>query len=526
MTDAALRRRERSGPAAVRRAALALVIVAAACTAGERATGPRGDEAMIRFRVVPEQSEFMSGEDVMIRVEIDNEGTHSVELPDPRLVTSTQPEYHLVGPSCPDGVRFAPSRGLREGAPAPEGAPQPLTLEPGRKWSTAFALGDLVDVAATGAYRIDATLVAGGVDVRSPEAEFHVVSPDVTNVHVGLGARPNEVGEGSGAYLQRGHDGVRLYSFRLLEAHASIGEALVQPAVPRIDVDPAATDLGVPWGNASIFGELVNWIVWRDGNDVHALSDTSETPLSVPLAGGAMRLVQPPLKASGGPVEVYALDVDAPSVTLVRFDAGGGSIAWTTELPARPDGAVVALPPDPADATRYLGLVVSRDEGLEIVHAVSKGGRAFGDFRSVRVPGVRAIAGTPLAMSVGAAGQPVRIAALGVAADDGSMCVVAEAAFPTDGATVGAAEIVRLGGVASAPVAGAVLFVDRGGEVERREAVVVLADGTALRRTPENSLAPVDLPAPVVTPVQLMPGKRTTYVLCLDRAQGLLLEAL
>jgi len=39
-------------------------------------------------------------------------------------------------------------------------------------------------------------------------------------------------------------------------------------------------------------------------------------------------------------------------------------------------------------------------------------------------------------------------------------------------------------------------------------------------------LAPVELPASAVTLVRLMPGSRTTYVLCLDPSQGLLLESL
>ena len=93
-----------------------------------------------------------------------------------------------------------------------------------------------------------------------------------------------------------------------------------------------------------------------------------------------------------------------------------------------------------------------------------------------------------------------------------------------DGRADGAPEVHPLGEVDARPVAGAVLFVEKGGAVARREAVVELDGGRLLGARLPEMLGDVSVGGIPTRPIQLAPGLSATYVLYHDPHTGFFLE--
>ena len=121
--------------------------------------------------------------------------------------------------------------------------------------------------------------------------------------------------------------------------HPVVARILILPSA--VDCDP--TEVAIPWRNTPFFNEMLRYVVWREDQTVKLISSTGKTPFSFLPPDGISRMVRPPLKTTGGPIEVGVFSKDGNALQWIQFDpkSGVGSIAWKATLPRRiPSGAV------------------------------------------------------------------------------------------------------------------------------------------------------------------------------------------
>jgi hypothetical protein len=497
-----------------------VVAIATACTSPAFSEHER---RMIELEVRPESAEYIAGEDVAIRVRVANHGVTAIRIPDPEMRQSTQPVHSLSGPRWPDGIQFTNNRLLpRDERPADDANAQLITIGPGEAWSGVFSARPFVG-AVEGDYRLASRLVFDGVKAESQPATFRIRSLRPGAVHLGLGTRPLETGEGEGAFIDAG----ALYTFTFQELRPGIGETVVMAPIRRIAVDQTATDVAVPWRNAPFFNELLRWVVWREGSQIKALSSTMTEPLSVVLPGEVSRLVRPPLKVTGQPVEVFALSADGRTLHLATIggqpgETPRGAVAWSVPLAAPPGPITAALGPAGSDGERHLAYVVNRDAGFEVFHSRFKAGARPESFQNARVQAGSVIPTSTVAIFADASGAAT-VGVVSCSGADRRSCALIETTFGPEG-KADAPKATSLGALAATPVDATVLYAEKNGTLDRRTVVVKLDNGSLLKLQGAG-LVPVSSPGTPSSPILLAPGKQTTYILYVE-SRGLHLEGL
>ena len=76
------------------------------------------------------------------------------------------------------------------------------------------------------------------------------------------------------------------------------------------------------------------------------------------------------------------------------------------------------------------------------------------------------------------------------------------------------------------PTGGATLYVDKEGDIIRREAVIIIEDSSIVRLNPSGEIVPVLVPGVPTSPILLIPGKKLSYILYHDPVRGLYFEPL
>jgi hypothetical protein len=482
---------------------------------------------MIEYQVSPTRSDYVSGEEVEITIRIVNRRTVPVEVPDPSMRVNVQPAHRLTGPPWPDGISLTSAQVLPEGAVPVAMGQKLVSIQPGATWTRKLSLSPVVDLTTPGQYTLTSKLEWEDVQAQSEQSTFRVAPMQLTSIHLGLGTRPMESAEGEGAFIQHGDSASQIYAFTFREMRPSIGEAEVQTPIHRFAAGPNASDIAVPWRKAPFFNEFIRWLVWREGRSVKALANNSRQPVSFDLPTDLGRLVLPPLKATGGPVEVMAVSKDGARLFLSEFTAepakpGVAKLEWNAGLPAAPIGITAALSADSESGPRHIAFVAENGKGFEIFHGEYKPGGPAPVFRSVRIPAGHPIPGSEPALFVEPGGR-ARVGVLAYAEGEKPVAMFVEAVFTGD--TPAEYRPNRLGELPAKPTGGALLYVDKPGAPPQRAGVISVAGDHLFKLDANLKLVPVT-PGVPAHPLLLAPGKQTNYIMCIDPARGLYIEAL
>lgn len=476
---------------------------------------------MLSLNIEPDKSEYILQESINLELQIANDGPEAVELPDPQHIASAEPSYGIMGPAFPEGKLFS-NLSLTRDRKDPGGFPAEvpaIRIEPGATWSGSLPLSMLLDVSMPGEYRIRSVLNWQGGQARSQDRAVRVNAAAPQSIHLGTGTRPWESGEGRLVFVQKGAQASALYAAIFREDRPDIGEMDLKAPVRQRELGASATDVGSPWRNSPFFSEFIQWTTWREGREIKAIHDATQTPKSVSAPVDLRYLVSPPLKTKGGPVEVLAVGAD-DQLYLASFPGDLKSdttprIAWSARMPARPAAMVAALGPEKQGSERHVAGVSESAEGLQIFHAEYRGDRKLGDWGSAAVKGYRLMKEARPALFVDAEGKAA-VTVLAVDSSGGAAAI--EARFSGAGALVGEPAAVRLG--QASPEAGAVLYLENG----QREIVVI--DGGSVMRFKDGQLARVSVQGTPTQPILLSPGKEFTYILYFDAKRGFYFEPL
>jgi len=490
---------------------------------------------MTIYEVQPEHEEYVVGEEVRLRITLENHGAETVSFPDPGRVTSAHPTYTLTGPGYPDGLTFSQQSLARENrAPdllqAVRTAPE-IRVEPGQKWEGLLPLSGMLRSLMPGEYRLASRLQGTGLDAKSPERSFRLDRLTPISVHLGQGTLPLGSGEGTGAFIHRAGSAGTLYAFRYSERRPDISEMHLRAPIRRMAVTAGAADVGVPWKNSPLFDELLTYIIWREGQSVKAVSDISKTPLSVELPEPLQEVVRPPLKRSSEPAEALAVSAGGTSVYLVRFSqqaeepAKAAELAWKAALPEKPGLCGAAIAPPEQGSRRHFAFAVQQGEEVRLYHSRYAAQAQPEPFRSVSLGRGRLLPHAPLALAGDREGRAYASVLL-VTDEALHRYARVEAAFGSAGEPLGDPKVTDLGRQPARPIAGGLLYACPQGQVTRRDAVLLLEDGQVLRLAAPGEMRPVSVRGIPTRPILLAPGRHATYVLYFDPNDGLYFEPL
>jgi hypothetical protein len=479
----------------------------------------------IQYEVKPEREEYPLLDEIRLHLTIRNVGGAALELVDPSS-RSSQPTYTLRGPSFPKGRTFnkLELEGLvLEPQPAPDS--DKIRIEPGASWDGIVSLARSVRPQAPGDYELTSRLQLPQVQAQSPSVVFRVKQLSADSADAGIGLREDGAGEGEVAFLQRTESGALLYAQQFHEVRRDVGEVKMFPLQLRRHLEAQATDVRVPWTNATFHAETARWLIWREGATVAAL-DTYDTLISARLPAAPAALVRPALKAAGEPPEVLAIAEGGRALQLVRFD-GAGKVEWTAALPAQAKAIVAGLGPERKGSPRHVAFAAHTQEGIAIYHSRYARDGALTAFESVafdaRKPGepprgpARLLDDSTAALHVEGKDEVWA----GFLARDGEETLWLEAHFARGlFGSDNSVRSTRLGPLAGKPLGGALLYVDdKSGSIARRE-VVLLLDTGKLVHVSDATLREASLQGTPTIPLLLAPGREFTYVLYADKVRG------
>ncbi len=489
---------------------------------------------MFSFDAIPEKADYLAGERIALKLRVENAGPGAIDLPDPKHAASDQPTIALIGPAFPHGKVLNNLGALREAKGDPSFTPTSpaprIRIAAGDSWEGITDLTALTKVSDPGVYRVRAVLDYQDVRTSSKEARFQVRAMAPALVRLGFGVPPDSKASGRLVFIQGGGNPAGVYASRFDQDQNAPGGMAIEPPAGRAAVNAGATDLAIPWKNAPFFSEPLQWIVWRERRSIKGLSSVMNEPLSVDLPAEPAYLVQPPLKTSGGPVEVLAVSATREEISLVDFSSSPvgrdpyGRIVWKNRLPAPPTATAItaALAPASRQSERHIALAIQRQPGFEIFHSrYTESGLA--PFQSVRVQAGRLLADTPPALFASDTGR----ATVGVltAPDGGSdACIVVEAEFDASGKSMGRPRLTTFP-LPGRPTSGAVLYSQHAGGVNLDVVVAVLGTGLMYLDRPDH-MGPVAVQGTPTRPILLAPGVPATFVLYTDPKRGLYFEAL
>lgn len=497
---------------------LAAAILASLALLASRATSE--EKNVLVYRLELPRKRFLAGENVLLRLALENKGTTAVSVPDPEVNVNTQPTYTLLSPGDPGGETFTLRDRIEGGGRRVAVAPVLREILPGASWEGHLSLSQVAALGSSGDYRVRSRLEWSGGAVDSNEVAFAIDPLRLADVGFGPSATRDgfselfacahaRAGDSSAVLLMRfmgvGHPGEPLTA----ESIATIATA---PASARDPATPASRHLRIP--------DLFNWSLWREGRELLALTTWGGDPCRFELPGEGV-LLRPPLMTPTHELDAFA--ISGAYLLRVRFDDPDrradrrGRLLNAHELPIQPASGGCALDADAA--RRHVALLGAAEGKLVLLHAAYTD-KAVPRIERLDLDGLEPIADAPPAIAASSTETRVLLVARASGGDEPRDAVLVEATFPVD-TTKGASATRRTFKLPERADAARVGFAPLG---MRSDAFVRTVDGRlhVLGDTARVVRARLDPLVPLVVVVL----DAASYLLEKDARRGLILSGL
>lgn len=493
----------------------------------------QGIKSMITLKVFAERDRYILTEEIQLTIQITNNSSAPIVLPDPTKIYSQQPEYTITGPDYSSGKTFSLFSLSQEKGNVSENLSNvpTIAIESGSTWEDVVPLSSLLPLTSPGEYTITSSIKCDTISAESPSTNFKISELDVQAIHLGLGTRPLEEGEGEGVFIQKSNDANYLYSFVFKETRPDIGETEIISLVNRGAVSMNATEVMVPWRNTPYFNEMIRWLIWRDGKNIQALNSIILDPLSFGLEEEPAYLVKPSLKVTGEDVEILAVSKDEKNISLIRMKENAnepgksGELVWKFPLPDKPTEISCALSLPSLQNKRHIAFVVHRENEIEIYYTHYIQGSSPAQFQSARLENGKMLVNSPLAVVVDDEGK-VFISVIVVTDEKLHTVALAEAAIGSNGKPIGSIKLKSIGSLPDFLTGGSILYAEKEGKLERRDIVIATESHGLYWSNTDGVLRPVSVDGIPIEPILLCPGKEVSYILYKDAKRGLYFEPL
>ncbi|MCW8804870.1 MAG: hypothetical protein OQK56_00300 [Ignavibacteriaceae bacterium] len=482
---------------------------------------------MLQVKLEFHKSDFILQEEIYFTLSIKNNGSDMIEIIDPNESVNQQLVFFISGPGYEEGFHFDNSTFI--GNENNLVSKEFLNIKPGESWESEFSLNSFLNISSVGEYQLASELDFQGIINKSEEQTFSIWPSVIESIHLGSGSRPLQNGEGDGSAIISVNNVKNLYSFSFKENRPDLGETDVRVPIHRLILSTNATDVNVPWKNSPFYSELLQWIVWREGKSIKAISNTSEFPVSYEFPDLPDILIKPALKIPNGPVEVLVLSKSRTELSLIQFadnvdkENSLPQLIWSTSLPSSPYIITAALAPQAQNNSRHIAYVVKKDKGFEVYHSTYAEMSPPAIFKRISIQKGQLIDNSNLSLFVDNKGIAY-ISILAISNLENYGCLRVEIQIENDGSIQKI--ITSLGKMIARPTGGATLYVDKEGDIIRREAVIIIEDSSIVRLNPSGEIVPVLVPGVPTSPILLIPGKKLSYILYHDPVRGLYFEPL
>lgn len=458
------------------------------------------------------------GEPCLLQVRLRNDGDALLTVDNPAALLDG-PRWRVTWPATGRSSIIDNRRNFV----APEGQSAQLNLAGGAVWQAQVPLHLPALEDGPGGRAVQLILSTPGGVVESEACLVQVQDWASAAADAAYGVSNFGKSEGDSLWLQPGSAGAALYRMGWGEDHSDrqgLGGGL---CIRLRSVGALATDLLVPQRDAPFWQDPARWLLWREGDTVHAL-DTSLRPQTLTLADEPAELLRPALQRDGGPVEVFALAASRREILLLRFPRDAASQAAVVDRYVLDFTVAAGCAGFAARAGLLVALLASTGPRSCRLFLMRPGDH----WAQVSLDAVSLLRNSAPTLQVLADGA-VRVAAL-VQGED-HMVAVASARF--DGNGLSAVDIQNIGVVAT-PIAEAALLLggthghdpahehvcDSTAHAPSAHVLIRLAEGSMLRLGSSGQLEPAAFSAPPVQPLTLLPGGHGALVLACSAQHG------
>jgi hypothetical protein len=513
--------------------ALTIVFIICVVVIKTELTSNQGIQSMITLNVFPERDKYIVTEEIQLTIQITNNSSAEIVLPDPTKIFSQQPEYTITGPDYSSGKTFSLFSLSQERGNVSENLSNvpTIAIESGSTWEDVVLLTSLLPLTSPGEYTITSSIKFDTISAESPSTNLKISELDVQAIHLGLGTRPLEEGEGECVFIQKSNDANYLYSFVFKETRPDIAETEIISFVNRGAVSMNATEVMAPWRDSPYFNEMIRWLIWRDGKNIHALNSIILEPLSFELEEEPAYLVKPSLKVTGEAAEILAVSKDEKNISLIRIKEDvnepgkSGELVWKFALPDKPTEISCALSLPNLQNKRHIAFVVHRANEIEIYYTHYTRGNSPAQFQSARLENAKMLVNSHLAVFVDDEGK-VFISVIVVTDEKLHTVALAEAEIGSNGKPIGSIKLKSIGSLPDFLTGGSVFYTERNGKLERRDIVIATESHGLYWSNADGVLRPVSVDGIPTKPILLCPGKDVSYILYHDPKRGLYFESL
>ena len=476
---------------------------------------------MIVYAIEPSQPSYLLDEAVYLTLTVENQGSETVEIPDPLHEDNHEPEFEIERLEPAAKAVGISNWSAMNGPQAPPPPLQRIPLSGGGKWQEQIQVNScLPPLREAGEYQVGSSITVETAQVRAPKKTIQIVRPVPVSIAIGQGTRPINQGEGQLVFLQKGDTSTAVYSARAVETDPSNSEVVLRTLMRRATASANASDILSPSSNAPVYADLTRWILWREGAKLKSISTLASEPVELQLPQQPDSLVRPALTTKTGPALVLSIHGKALSlISVARKLEALPELRWTAELPAVPASITATISPVALGDKTYVAMLAAADSGFDLYCAPFTV-TGLGAFEKIHVADGKYLSNTPVVAMVSNKGT-VHVAALrsDASKDKEVRLSRVEALFGGEDNPEPKLSVQSLPALEKPVTRGALLFVASNEGVPLRREVVVESGEDLWNLTGGGAFQPILPRRTFPSPLTLMAGDELSYVL-FQNAQG------